>query len=137
MGMINYCKFILNLAIILYPLTILPQFKILSHWNALCIKAFEAAKELLSVSPVLLHYDTTMPNEWQQRLHHMELVQSFLMFAIMGKYNILPMPHIPCWLLGATMHRLKGGLRKCIWSIENSIFICMGENILWLSSMNL
>ena len=52
LGMMNYYrKFIPNLATILKPLTLLRWF-----WRAEQARAFKEAKQLLTVSPVLVHY---------------------------------------------------------------------------------
>ena len=62
LGMMNYYrKFIPNLAIILKPLTDLLQHNVRWHWNEDCSAAFKKAKEFLTKSPVLVHYDPTVP----------------------------------------------------------------------------
>ena len=62
LGMMNYSrKFIPNLATILKPLTLLLQKHCRWVWRAEQARAFKEAKQLLTVSPVLVHYDTTLP----------------------------------------------------------------------------
>lgn len=62
LGMMNYYrKFIPNLATVLKPMTNLLQHNVRWHWNARCIEAFKESKRLLTCSPVLVHYDPTLP----------------------------------------------------------------------------
>lgn len=62
LGMMNYYrKFIPNLASTLKPLTILLKKNCRWFWKAEQAKAFREAKQLLTVSPVLIHYDATLP----------------------------------------------------------------------------
>jgi len=62
LGMMNYYrKFIPKLAMILKPLTSLLQHNTRWHWSVPCANAFEEAKKLLTVSPVLAHYDPSLP----------------------------------------------------------------------------
>ena len=62
LGMMNYYrKFIPSLATVLKPLTELLQHNNRWHWNSDCFAAFMKAKELLTQSPVLVHYDPTLP----------------------------------------------------------------------------
>ena len=62
LGMMNYYrKFIPNLAMVLTPLTNLLHDAVKWHWNEPCAKAFQEAKALLTVSPVLVHYDPALP----------------------------------------------------------------------------
>ena len=60
LGMMNYRKFIPSLATVLKPLTELLQHNNRWHWNSDCFAAFVKAKELLTQSPVLVHYDPTL-----------------------------------------------------------------------------
>ncbi len=46
---------------VLKPLTKLLQDSVKWNWNEPCVKAFQEAKELLTVSPVLVHYDPSVP----------------------------------------------------------------------------
>ena len=62
LGLLNYyCKFVPNLASILYPLNQLLQKNHKWSWTQDCVKAFQAAKEGLISSQVLVHYDPNLP----------------------------------------------------------------------------
>ena len=62
LGLLNYyCKFVPNLASILYPLNQLLQKNHKWSWTPDCVKAFQAAKEGLISSQVLVHYDPNLP----------------------------------------------------------------------------
>ena len=62
LGLLNYYgNFVANLATILHPLNKLLQKDCRWHWSSECARAFQAAKEGLTSSQVLLHYDPTLP----------------------------------------------------------------------------
>ena len=62
LGMINYHgKFIRNLSTILQPLNQLLQKNQEFRWSAQCEQAFNEAKDSLSSSNVLVHYDPSLP----------------------------------------------------------------------------
>lgn len=62
LGLLNYYrKFLPNLATILNPLNELLQVKRKWKWSKDCTVAFQKAKELLTTSNVLIHYDPTLP----------------------------------------------------------------------------
>ena len=62
LGMINYHgKFIRNLSSILQPLNQLLQGNQEFKWSPRCEEAFKKAKDLLSSSNVLVHYDPSLP----------------------------------------------------------------------------
>ena len=62
LGMMNYYrKFIPDLATLLKPLTILLQKNCRWYWKAPQAQAFREAKQHLTVSPVLAHYDHKLP----------------------------------------------------------------------------
>lgn len=56
-----YGKFIPNLASLIQPLNNLLQHKRKWKWTAACNNAFQQAKEELSSSQVLVHYDPALP----------------------------------------------------------------------------
>ncbi len=61
LGLINYnAKFIPTLATVMQPLNLLKQ-GAKWEWSASCTQAFLMAKEKLSSSPVLVHYDPSLP----------------------------------------------------------------------------
>lgn len=62
LGLINYYrKFSPNLAMVIEPLTALLKDGHRWFWTAKCAEAFESAKRLLTTSPVLVHYDPSLP----------------------------------------------------------------------------
>ena len=62
LGILNYYgKFIPNLATILTPLNALLQHKAVWSWSNDCQQAFQKAKDALTSSCVLTHYDVTLP----------------------------------------------------------------------------
>ena len=62
LGLLNYYgKFIPNLASLMQPLNNLLQHNRKWKWTTACNKAFEQAKEELSSSRVLVHYDPALP----------------------------------------------------------------------------
>ena len=62
LGLLNYYgKFIKNLASILYPLNRLLQEKQKWEWTNECSEAFQTAKNQLTSSEVLTHYDPKLP----------------------------------------------------------------------------
>ena len=62
LGLLNYYrKFLPNVATILKPLNELLQVNRKWKWASECTAAFQEAKELLTTSNVLVHYDTTLP----------------------------------------------------------------------------
>ena len=64
LGLLNYYgKFIPNLATILHPLNNLLQHGQKWKWTTECHKAFQLAKDTLTSSSVLTHYDPTLPTK--------------------------------------------------------------------------
>ena len=62
LGLLNYyAKFIPNLSTILHPLHRLLYEKVKWYWDIACTKAFKLAKEALSSSRVLVHYNPKFP----------------------------------------------------------------------------
>ena len=62
LGMINYYgKFIPNLSTLLHPLHALLKDAQSWKWDQECDDAFQAAKQQLSSTPVLVHYDPKLP----------------------------------------------------------------------------
>ena len=62
LGLLNYYrKFLPNLAAIIQPLNDLLQKNKRWSWSKECAQAFSTAKQLLTTSNVLTHYDTTLP----------------------------------------------------------------------------
>ena len=62
LGLLNYYgKFIQNLSTILHPLNSLLQQDRQWEWNADCKQAFKEAKDSLTSSKVLVHYDPSLP----------------------------------------------------------------------------
>ena len=62
LGLVNYyAKFMGNLASTLHPLHNLLRADKTWQWSTDCQRAFQRAKESLSQSPVLVHYDPTLP----------------------------------------------------------------------------
>lgn len=62
LGLINYYgKFIPNLSTLLHPLNSLLQRGQKWNWSAECGEAFNRAKEVLTSSRVLVHYDPSLP----------------------------------------------------------------------------
>lgn len=62
LGLLNYyAKFIANLATILHPLYQLLQGGQPWCWSSECERAFKEAKDSLLQSPVLMHFDPTLP----------------------------------------------------------------------------
>ena len=62
LGLLNYYgKFIPNLATLIHPLNSLLQHAKPWAWTKECSQAFQQAKEALSSSSVLVHYDPTLP----------------------------------------------------------------------------
>ena len=62
LGLLNYYrKFLPNVATILKPLNELLQVNRKWKWASECTAAFQEAKELLTTSKVLVHYDSTLP----------------------------------------------------------------------------
>ena len=58
LGLLNYYgKFIPNLATLLQPLHCLLRHEVKWKWDTMCTRAFEAAKQALSSSRVLVHYN--------------------------------------------------------------------------------
>ena len=62
LGMVNYYrKFIPNLSTLLQPLNTLLQPNKPWRWSDECTKAFEEAKQAISSTPVLAHYNPKLP----------------------------------------------------------------------------
>ena len=62
LGLLNYYgKFIPNLATLIHPLNHLLRKDVKWKWTAGCAKAFAEAKQVLTSSKVLVHYDPTLP----------------------------------------------------------------------------
>ena len=62
LGLVNYyAKFMGNLASTLHPLHDILRADKTWQWSTDCQRAFQRAKESLSQSPVLVHYDPTLP----------------------------------------------------------------------------
>ena len=62
LSLLNYYgKFISNLSTILHPRHCLLYEKVKWYWDIACTKAFELAKEALSPSRVLVHYNPKFP----------------------------------------------------------------------------
>ena len=62
LGLLNYYgKFIPNLATILHPLNRLLQHGHRWEWSTECTRAFQHAKDMLTSSSVLAHFDPTLP----------------------------------------------------------------------------
>ena len=62
LGVVNYyAKFISNLASLVNPLNRLLHKDAIWQWDATCQMAFQNAKEALTSSPVLMHYDPALP----------------------------------------------------------------------------
>ena len=62
LGLVNYYgKFISNLASLVNPLNKLLHKDATWQWDAICQMAFQKAKEALTSSPVLMHYDPALP----------------------------------------------------------------------------
>ena len=62
LGLLNYYgKFIPNLSTIIHPLNRLLQHAKQWDWTAECAQSFEQAKQSLSSSSVLIHYDPALP----------------------------------------------------------------------------
>ena len=62
LGLLNYYgKFIPNLATLIHPLNHLLREDVKWKWTAECAKAFAEAKQVLTSSKVLVHYDPTLP----------------------------------------------------------------------------
>ena len=66
-----YRNFIPNLATVLKPLTYLLQKNCRWFWKAKQAEAFVEAKRLLTMAPVLVHYDPSLyPLDWLLMLQH-------------------------------------------------------------------
>ncbi len=62
LGLLNYYRmFLPNIAMVLHPLNELLQDKRTWKWNSDCQSAFQTAKDLLTSSSVLAHYDPQHP----------------------------------------------------------------------------
>ena len=62
LGLLNYYgKFVPILATIVHPLNMLLRQDVKWHWVAKCAKAFTEAKQVLTSSDVLVHYDASLP----------------------------------------------------------------------------
>ena len=62
LGLLNYYgKFLPNLATLLHPLNRLLQKDRKWKWSAECDQAFQSAKDALTSSKVLVHYDPALP----------------------------------------------------------------------------
>ncbi len=61
LGLLNYGKFISNLATIIHPLNQLLRHDARWKWDATCTQAFAKAKQALTSSKVLVHYDPSLP----------------------------------------------------------------------------
>ena len=62
LGLLNYYgKFLPNLSTTLHPLNALLQQNHKWHWSAECQQAFQTAKDNLTTSKVLVHYDPALP----------------------------------------------------------------------------
>ena len=62
LGLINYYgNFIPNLSTLLHPLNRLLQHDTKWNWTPECAEAFKSAKEMLTSSSVLVHYDPSLP----------------------------------------------------------------------------
>ena len=62
LGLVNYYgKFVPDLATIAHPLNRLLGQKVKWHWTADCEHAFRLLKDKLTSTPVLVHYDGTLP----------------------------------------------------------------------------
>lgn len=60
--LLNYYRIVLpNIATVLHPLNELLQVQRKWEWSAECQSAFQKAKELLTSSSVLAHYDPNLP----------------------------------------------------------------------------
>lgn len=62
MGLVNfYSKFCVNMSDILKPLYSLLKKSVKWEWTDVCNKAFSKIKKVLSSSPILAHYDASLP----------------------------------------------------------------------------
>ena len=61
LGLVNYGKFIPNLATLLHPLNALLRADRKWKWSPECDKAFQDAKDQLTSAKVLTHYNPTLP----------------------------------------------------------------------------
>ena len=61
LGLLNYGKFVPILATIVHPLNTLLRQDVKWQWVAKCAKAFTEAKQVLTSSDVLVHYDANLP----------------------------------------------------------------------------
>ena len=62
LGLVNYyAKFILSLATVLNPLNLLLKKDSRWNWASDCTKAFQLARDALTSSKVLVHFDPAMP----------------------------------------------------------------------------
>jgi hypothetical protein len=108
LGMMNYYrKFIPSLATILKPLTSLLQQNTRWCWSNASAKAFEEAKRLLTVSPVLAHYDPVLPMRLaaDASSHGVGAVISHVFPKLMERKNPLPLHHVHCQGQSAIMPR--------------------------------
>lgn len=62
LGLVNYYgKFISNMSTVLSPIYQLLKKNVTFNFNKKCIESFNTIKKLLTTSPVLAHYDPTLP----------------------------------------------------------------------------
>ena len=89
LGPLNYyCKFLPNLATILQPLNDLLQKGKKWSWSAECTQAVHTAKELLTTSNLLTHYDPTKPIKLAAEPHIMDWKLSSLTCSLMKKRGL-------------------------------------------------
>ena len=106
LGLLNYYRKLLpNLAAIVQPLNELLQNKKKWIWSSKCTQAVQTAKQLLTASNTLTHYDPTLPLKLAADASQYGLgaVISLVLPAV--KRNPSLLHHDPCQSLSRTMHK--------------------------------
>ena len=96
LGLLNYYrKFLPNLATIIQPLNNLLQKNRKWSWSAECTQAVNTAKQLLTTSNLLTHYNPTLPLRLAADASQYGLGAVISHVLPSGERSQLPLPHVP------------------------------------------
>ena len=132
LGLINYYgKFIPNLASMLHPLNDLLKSRTAWNWTADCCKAFQLAKEALTSSQVLTHYNPTFPVKMAADASAYGV--GAVISHILPDRGERPVAFASRTLTGAEKNYPQIEKRHWPWCLEFANFTntCLGENSHW------